>query len=49
MLDLVEDAMNDDIPLTDVLNDARDHAEDMLDVPSAYGILGEAEAAAQIV
>ncbi|MFI2204662.1 hypothetical protein ACH47Z_28520 [Streptomyces sp. NPDC020192] len=49
MLDLVEDAMNDDIPLTDTLNGARHHAEDMLGVPSAYGILVEAEAAAQIV
>ncbi|MER5822133.1 hypothetical protein ABT086_07585 [Streptomyces mirabilis] len=49
MLDLVEDAMNDDIPLTDVLDGARHHAEDLLGVPSAYGILVEAEAAAQIV
>lgn len=49
LLDIVEDCLNDDVPLTEILDGARDHAEHMLGVPSAYGILVEAEAAAQIV
>lgn len=49
MLDLVEDAMNDDIPLTQVLDGARHGAEDLLGVPSTYGILVQTEPAAQIV
>ncbi|KMS67732.1 hypothetical protein ACM01_41680 [Streptomyces viridochromogenes] len=49
LLDIVEDCLNDDFPLTEFLNGARDHAEHMLGVPSTYGILVEAEAAAQIV
>lgn len=50
LLDIVEDCLNDDdVPLTEVLGGARDHAEHMLGVPSTYGILVEAEAAAQIV
>lgn len=49
LLDIVEDCLNDDVPLTELLDGARDQAEDMLNVPSSYGILIEAEAAAQIV
>ena len=49
LLDIVEDCLNDDFPLTEILDGARDHAEDMLGVPRTYGILVEAEAAAQIV
>ena len=50
LLDIVEDCLNDDdVPLTEVLGGARDHAEHMLGVPSTYGVLVEAEAAAQIV
>lgn len=41
--------MNDDVPLTEVLGSAREHAEHMLGVSSAYGVLVEAEAGAQIV
>ncbi|MER5442581.1 hypothetical protein [Streptomyces sp. NPDC002790] len=49
LLDMVEDCLNDEIPLTEILDGARDHAEHMLGVPHAYGVLVEAEAAAQIV
>ncbi|WP_216586384.1 hypothetical protein [Streptomyces brasiliscabiei] len=49
LLDIVEDCLNDDLALSDILDGARDHAETMLGVPSTYGILVEAEAAAQIV
>ncbi|MFD4257681.1 hypothetical protein ACFWR9_08615 [Streptomyces sp. NPDC058534] len=49
LLDIVEDCLNDDVPLTEILDGARDHAEDMLGVPRTYGVLVEAEAAAQIV
>ncbi|MEV1088920.1 hypothetical protein [Streptomyces microflavus] len=50
LLDIVEDRLNDDdVSLTGVLGGARDHVEHMLGVPSAYCVLVEAEAAAQIV
>ncbi|MGW0995376.1 hypothetical protein ACWD5V_19125 [Streptomyces sp. NPDC002523] len=49
LLDIVEDCLNDDLPLTEILDGACDHAEHMLGVPSTYGVLAEAEAAAQIV
>ncbi|MEV6426004.1 hypothetical protein [Streptomyces sp. NPDC051662] len=49
LLDLVGDALNDDIPLAEALDDAHDHVEYMLGVPSLYGVLVQAEAAAQIV
>lgn len=49
LLDIVEDCLNDDVPLTQLLDGARDHAEHMLGIPSSYGVLVEAEAAAQIV
>lgn len=49
LLDIVEDCLNDDVPLTELLDGARDYAEHMLGIPSPYGILVEAEAAAQIV
>ncbi|MER5443324.1 hypothetical protein [Streptomyces sp. NPDC002790] len=55
LLDIVEDCLNDDVPLTEILDGSRDHAEHMLGVPRTYGILveaeaeAEAEAAAQIV
>ncbi|WP_417851975.1 hypothetical protein [Streptomyces monticola] len=49
LLDIVADCLNDDVPLTEILDGARDHAEHMLGVPSTYGVLVEAEAAAQIV
>lgn len=49
LLDLVEDCLNDEVPLTELLDGARDHAEQLLGIPSTYGILAEAEAAAQIV
>ncbi|MFD8847601.1 hypothetical protein [Streptomyces sp. NPDC059604] len=49
LLDIVEEGLDDGIPLTEILDGARDHAEHMLGVPSSYGILVEAEAAAQIV
>ncbi|WP_405729199.1 hypothetical protein OG885_09875 [Streptomyces sp. NBC_00028] len=48
LLDIVEDCLND-LSLTDILDGARDHAEHILGVPSTYGVLVEAEAAAQIV
>ncbi|MGX1922464.1 hypothetical protein [Streptomyces nanshensis] len=50
LLDIVEDCLNDDdVSLTGVLGGARDHAEHMLGIFSSYGVLAEAEAAAQIV
>lgn len=49
LLDVVEDCLNDEVPLTELLDGARDHAEQLLGIPSTYGILAEAEAAAQIV
>ncbi|MFD7862205.1 hypothetical protein [Streptomyces sp. NPDC059783] len=49
LLDIVEDCLNDAVPLTELLDGARDHAEQLLGIPSTYGILAEAEAAAQIV
>lgn len=49
MLDMVEGVLDDDFTLTDAIYGARHHAADMLDIPAEYGILVEAEAAAQIV
>lgn len=49
LLDLIEDALDDGFALTEALDGARDHAEHMLGVPSTYGVLVEAEAAALIV
>ncbi|MFD7013949.1 hypothetical protein [Streptomyces sp. NPDC059928] len=49
LLDIVEDVMNDDVPLTEVLHDARSHTADMLGIPAEYRALVEAEAACQIV
>ncbi|WP_274036262.1 hypothetical protein [Streptomyces sp. MMBL 11-1] len=49
LLDLIEGALNDGFPLTEALDDVGNHAEHILGVPSPYGILVEAEAAALIV
>lgn len=49
LLDLVEDVMQDDFTLTEAIDGFRYHAADLLNIPDQYGILVEAEAAAQIV
>ncbi|WP_416986665.1 hypothetical protein [Streptomyces sp. T028] len=49
LLDLVEDVMNDDFTLTEAIDGFRYHAADLLNIPDQYGILVEAEAAAQIL
>ncbi|MFF0201888.1 hypothetical protein [Streptomyces sp. NPDC005017] len=49
MLDMVEGVLYDDFTLTEAIDGARYHATDMLNIPTEYGILVEAEAAAQIV
>ncbi|MFI6808208.1 hypothetical protein ACIBO6_24875 [Streptomyces luteogriseus] len=49
MLDLVENVMEDDFTLTEAIDGFRYHAAELLNIPAEYGILVEAEAAAQIV
>ncbi|GGZ79979.1 hypothetical protein [Streptomyces bluensis] len=49
LLDLVEDVMHDDFTMTEAIDGFRYHAADLLNIPDQYGILVEAEAAAQIV
>ncbi|MEU9398015.1 hypothetical protein AB0D86_49630 [Streptomyces sp. NPDC048324] len=49
LLDLVEDVMHDDFTLTEAIDGFRYHAADLLNILDQYGILVEAEAAAQIV
>ncbi|MFM9571828.1 hypothetical protein ACKI1I_17195 [Streptomyces turgidiscabies] len=49
MLDLIEDVMDDDFTLTEAIDGFCHHAADLLNIPAEYGILVEAEAAAQIV
>ncbi|MFF6783837.1 hypothetical protein [Streptomyces sp. NPDC012510] len=49
LLDLVEDVMHDDFTLTEVIDGFRYHAASLLNIPDQYGILVEAEAAAQII
>ncbi|KUO15195.1 hypothetical protein [Streptomyces dysideae] len=49
LLDLVEDVMHDDFTLTEAIDGFRYHAADLLNIPDQYGILVEADAAAQIV
>ncbi|MFB7645688.1 hypothetical protein ACFC0S_00370 [Streptomyces sp. NPDC056084] len=41
--------MNDDVPLTEVLREARFHTVDMLGIPAEYSAVVEASAAWQIV
>ncbi|MEU6230333.1 hypothetical protein [Streptomyces sp. NPDC047042] len=41
--------MNDDFTLPEAIDGFRYHAADLLNIPDQYGILVEAEAAAQIV
>ncbi|MEU9387846.1 hypothetical protein AB0D38_46070 [Streptomyces sp. NPDC048279] len=48
-LDIVDSVLNDDFPLTEALTGTRDHAAQLLGIPPAFGLLIEAEAAAQIV
>ncbi|NNN35500.1 hypothetical protein HLK59_35060 [Streptomyces sp. S3(2020)] len=48
LLGVVEDCLND-LSLTDIHDGARDHAEHLLGVPRTYGVLVDAEAAAQSV
>ncbi|MEU9246616.1 hypothetical protein [Streptomyces sp. NPDC048385] len=48
MLDMVEGVLDDDFTLTEAIDGARHHAAHMLNIPAEYGILVEAEAAAQI-
>jgi hypothetical protein len=49
LLDLVEDVMYDDFTLTEAIDGFRYHAASLLNIPDQYGILVEAEAAAQII
>ncbi|ULR53931.1 hypothetical protein [Streptomyces deccanensis] len=49
MLDLVENVMEDDFTLTESIDGFRYHAAELLNIPAEYGVLVEAEAAAQIV
>ncbi|MFE0680577.1 hypothetical protein ACFW17_07205 [Streptomyces sp. NPDC058961] len=49
LLDIIEDVMDDDVPLTEVLREARFHAVDMLGIPAEYSAVVEASAAWQIV
>ncbi|MFB7270735.1 hypothetical protein [Streptomyces sp. NPDC056244] len=49
LLDLVENVMDDDFTLTEALSGAQHQAVGLLGLPADYGILAEAEAAAQIV
>ncbi|MEU6148025.1 hypothetical protein ABZ848_47790 [Streptomyces sp. NPDC047081] len=48
-LDIVDSILDDDLPLTEALTESRDHAAQLLGIPPAFGLLIEAEAAAQIV
>ncbi|MFE9407389.1 hypothetical protein ACFYN0_01090 [Streptomyces sp. NPDC006704] len=48
-LDLVESVMADGMTLTKALSGVREEVPHMLGVPAEYGLLVEAEAAAQIV
>lgn len=48
-LDLVESVMADGMTLTEALSGVREQVPHMLGVPAEYGLLVEAEAAAQIV
>ncbi|MFE4018012.1 hypothetical protein ACFXPZ_11445 [Streptomyces sp. NPDC059101] len=49
VLDLVENVMYDGMTLTEALSGVREEVPFMLGVPAEYGLLVEAEAAAQIV
>ncbi|AJT62488.1 hypothetical protein T261_0799 [Streptomyces lydicus] len=49
MLDLVEGVMDFDMTLTEALQGVREEVPFMLGIPDEYGVLVEAEAAAQIV
>jgi hypothetical protein len=48
-LDIVDSVLDDDFPLTEALTGTGDHAAQLLGIPAAFGLLIEAEAAAQIV
>ncbi|MGW1604876.1 hypothetical protein [Streptomyces eurythermus] len=49
VLHLLADCLDDDFRLIQALDGARHHADDLLGVPYAFGVLAEAQAAAQIV
>jgi hypothetical protein len=48
-LDIVDSVLDDGLPLTQALTGSREQAAQLLDVPPAFGLLIEAEAAARIV
>ncbi|MGW0948929.1 hypothetical protein ACWD4O_41110 [Streptomyces sp. NPDC002623] len=48
-LDIVDSVLDDGFPLAEALTGNRDHAAQLLGIPPAFGLLIEAEAAAQIV
>ncbi|MFJ9033659.1 hypothetical protein ACIRQP_35180 [Streptomyces sp. NPDC102274] len=49
LIDIADNVMEDDFTLTEALAGARHQATDLLGIPIDYGLLAEAEAAAQIV
>ncbi|MGQ4482645.1 hypothetical protein [Streptomyces sp. SAS_276] len=49
LLDIVADCLNDDFRLIQALDGARYHAAELLGIPNEFGVLAEAEAAAEIV
>ncbi|MFJ9151796.1 hypothetical protein ACIRP7_27920 [Streptomyces sp. NPDC102270] len=48
-LDIVDSVLDDGLPLTQALTGSREYAAQLLDIPPAFGLLIEAEAAARIV
>ncbi|MFF1297168.1 MULTISPECIES: hypothetical protein [unclassified Streptomyces] len=48
-LDIVDSVLDDGLSLTQALTGSREHAAQLLDIPPAFGLLIEAEAAARIV
>ncbi|WP_406463389.1 hypothetical protein OH768_47985 [Streptomyces sp. NBC_01622] len=48
-LDIVNDVLDDDFHLPEALTESREHAAQLLNIPPAFGLLIEAEAAARIV
>jgi hypothetical protein len=49
LLDIVADCLDDDFRLIQALDGARYHAAELLGIPNEFGVLAEAEAAAEIV
>ena len=49
LLDIVADCMDDDLRLIQALDGGRHHAAELLGIPNEFGVLAEAEAAAEIV